>query len=116
MKDILLMLERQLRENERHAVSKADRNVFKQYADAVHWAVEKQTKKDNPKPLNFDGLLDMDGKPVRVVIDDPVEPLKMIVLVEVDQEQAGIWFTNNLGGRSYYGSAEDMQGISVFSI
>lgn len=116
MTNILTSLEKKLRNEERHAVIKADRDIAAQYAEAVHWAIARLSKKGDSKTLCFDDLLGMDGKPVRVVIDDPVEPLKMIVLVEVDQEQAGIWFTNNLGGRSYYGSAEDMQGISVFSI
>ena len=59
--------------------------------------------------LTLDELREMDGKPVYVVIDDGFEPLKMWALVDYIKEEQCLTLTNNLGGRSQYYTADDLE-------
>lgn len=60
-------------------------------------------------PLSIEQLREMDGEPVFVVIDDGIEPLKMWALVEYIAEEQCLTLTNNLGGRSQYYTADDLE-------
>ena len=61
------------------------------------------------EPLTLEQLREMDGEPVFVVIDDGIEPLKMWALVEYIAEEQCLTLTNNLGGRSQYYTADDLE-------
>lgn len=61
------------------------------------------------EPLTLDDLREMDGEPVFVVIDDGIEPLKMWALVDYIAEEQCLTLTNNLGGRSQYCTADDLE-------
>ena len=61
------------------------------------------------EPLTLAELREMDGKPVYVVIDDGFEPLKMWALVDYIKEEQCLTLTNNLGGRSQYYTADDLE-------
>lgn len=61
------------------------------------------------EPLTLDELREMDGEPVFVVIDDGIEPLKMWALVDYIAEEQCLTLTNNLGGRSQYYTADDLE-------
>ena len=60
-------------------------------------------------PLSIEQLREMDGEPVFVVIDDGIEPLKMWALVDYIAEEQCLTLTNNLGGRSQYYTADDLE-------
>lgn len=60
-------------------------------------------------PLTIEQLREMDGEPVFVVIDDGIEPLKMWALVDYIAEEKCLTLTNNLGGRSQYYTADDLE-------
>ena len=60
-------------------------------------------------PLTIEQLQEMDGEPVFVVIDDGIEPLKMWALVDYIAEEQCLTLTNNLGGRSQYYTADDLE-------
>lgn len=65
---------------------------------------------DSPnEPLTMEQLREMDGEPVFVVIDDEIEPLKMWALVDYIAEEQCLTLTNNLGGRSQYYTADDLE-------
>lgn len=61
------------------------------------------------EPLTLEQLRQMDGEPVFVVIDDGIEPLKMWALVDYIAEEQCLTLTNNLGGRSQYYTADDLE-------
>ncbi|MFQ7138899.1 hypothetical protein [Evtepia sp.] len=61
------------------------------------------------EPLTIEQLREMDGEPVFVVIDDGIEPLKMWALVDYIAEEQCLTLTNNLGGRSQYYTADDLE-------
>ena len=61
------------------------------------------------EPLTLDELRKMDGKPVYLVVDDGFEPLKMWALVDYIKEEQCLTLTNNLGGRSQYYTADDLE-------
>lgn len=61
------------------------------------------------EPLTLDDLREMDGEPVFVVIDDGIEPLRMWALVDYIAEEQCLTLTNNLGGRSQYYTADDLE-------
>ena len=61
------------------------------------------------EPLTLEQLREMDGEPVFVVIDDGIEPLKMWALVDYIAEEQCLTLTNNLGGRSQYYTADDLE-------
>lgn len=67
-------------------------------------------------PLTMEQLREMDGKAVKIVIDD-VEPLEMLALVEYVKEAGCVILTNNLGGRSEYYDDDEMQedGVKAYS-
>ena len=73
-------------------------------------------KKAEEKPLTLDELRQMDGEPVYLVIEDIngfKPPLTMWVLIACADDDAGIWLTNSLGGRSHYENSLD-DGIHAY--
>lgn len=89
--------------------------------DVAIAALRAQQEREKPKPLTLNELLEMDGEPVWVVLDEnatePIpgfEPISFWTLVEVCEES--IFLTNNLGGRTEYATNEDFEadGITVY--
>lgn len=68
------------------------------------------------EPLSLEQLKEMDGKAVKIVIDD-VEPLEMLALVKYVKEAGCVILTNNLGGRSEYYDDDEMHenGVKAYS-
>lgn len=64
------------------------------------------------EPLALEQLREMDGDPVYIIVDG-VEPLKMWVLVEVD-DVGDIYLTNNLGGRSSYEETRNLYKFKLY--
>lgn len=71
--------------------------------------VSQPTLTPQNEPLTLEQLREMDGEPVFVVIDDGIEPLKMWALVDYIAEEQCLTLTNNLGGRSQYYTADDLE-------
>lgn len=68
------------------------------------------------KPLTIEQLREMDGQCVKVFVDG-VEPLEMLALVEVPEDEKCILLRNNLGGTSEFCSNDDLRedGIKVYA-
>lgn len=80
------------------------------YKDWVQSAIANApTLTPQNEPLTLEQLREMDGEPVFVVIDDGIEPLKMWALVDYIAEEQCLTLTNNLGGRSQYYTADDLE-------
>lgn len=64
------------------------------------------------QPLTLEQLRGMDGECVKVVVDG-VEPLEMLALVEVPEDEDCILLRNNLGGASEFYSNDDLKDACV---
>lgn len=60
------------------------------------------------EPLTIEQLLEMDGEPVYLIVDDGYEPLEMWALIDVP-EKDHIVLINNIGGMSSYYSDDDLE-------
>ena len=58
--------------------------------------------------LTLKQLLEMDGEPVYLIVDDGYEPLEMWALIDVPEEDH-IVLINNIGGRSAYYSDDGLK-------
>ena len=63
-------------------------------------------------PLTLEQLRGMDGECVKVVVDG-VEPLEMLALVEVPEDEDCVLLRNNLGGASEFYSNDDLKDACV---
>ena len=68
------------------------------------------------QPLTLEKLRGMDGECVKVVVDG-VEPLEMLALVEVPEDEDCVLLRNNLGGVSEFYSDDDLRedGVKVYA-
>ena len=68
------------------------------------------------QPLTLEQLREMDGECVKVVVDG-VEPLEMLALVEVPEDEDCVLLRNNLGGVSEFYSDDDLRedGVKVYA-
>ena len=83
---------------------------FNQGINQAMWIITHAPTLTPPnEPLTIEQLREMDGEPVFVVIDDGIEPLKMWALVDYIAEEQCLTLTNNLGGRSQYYTADDLE-------
>lgn len=64
------------------------------------------------QPLTLEKLRGMDGECVKVVVDG-VEPLEMLALVEVPEDEDCVLLRNNLGGASEFYSNDDLKDACV---
>lgn len=64
------------------------------------------------QPLTLEQLRGMDGQCVKVVVDG-VEPLEMLALVEVPEDEDCVLLRNNLGGASEFYSNDDLKDACV---
>ena len=68
------------------------------------------------KPLTIEQLREMDGQCVKVFVDG-VEPLEMLALVEVAENDDYVLLRNNIGGASEFYIDDDLKedGIKVYA-
>ena len=69
-------------------------------------------------PLTFEQLCEMDGRAVKVVVDENVaEPLKMLALVEYVKTAGAVILRDSIGGVSEYYDDEELQedGINAYA-
>lgn len=73
-------------------------------------------KKNIENPLTLEQLREMDGRCAKVVVDG-VEPLEMLVLIEIVEAAGAIILRNNLGGFDEYYSDDELKedGIKVYA-
>lgn len=108
--DLDQLMKYPLRRGSEHCDEKnADPRFLNGVESILEWAQTLPTLTPPNEPLTIEQLREMDGEPVFVVIDDGIEPLKMWALVDYIAEEQCLTLTNNLGGRSQYYTADDLE-------
>lgn len=108
--DLDQLLQYPLRRGSEHCDEEnADPHFLNGVESVLEWAQTLPTLTPPNEPLSIEQLWEMDGEPVFVVIDDEIEPLKMWALVDYIAEEQCLTLTNNLGGRSQYYTADDLE-------
>lgn len=115
--DLDQLMKYPLRRGSEHCDEKnADPRFLNGVESILEWAQTLPTLTPQNEPLTIEQLREMDGEPVFVAIDDGIEPLKMWALVDYIAEEQCLTLTNNLGGRSQYYTADDLEidNITVY--
>lgn len=80
--------------------------------EAKDIAIRALTQSQPDKPLTLEELRGMDGECVKVVVEG-IEPLKMLALVEIPENEDCVLLRNNLGGVSEFYSDDDLRDDGV---
>lgn len=84
--------------------------------NAIEKAISALRSEPTGEPLTLEQLREMDGRCVKVVVDE-IEPLEMLALVEATKGEDCVLLRNNLGGVSEFYSDNDLMedGIKAYA-